>query len=138
MTKRKTKRPNGGHLLAPRNTLTKKELIQLVAAESKYHYYEIEDVLESYYRVIHDQLILGKDVHIEGVVKLRHRLNPARYLKNKQREVYLCKPSRTIKAVINEELQDATKEFYQENVLPFIDVIDEPVNPFVEPNANPE
>lgn len=136
MSKRRAN--NGGKLLAPRNTLTKKELIQLVAAESKYHYYEINDILSSYYRVIHDQLILGKDVHIEGVVKLRHRLNPARYLKNKQREVYLCKPSRTIKAVINEELQGATKDYYQENILPFIDVIDEPVNPFVEPDVKPE
>jgi nucleoid DNA-binding protein len=134
MMKQKVKRPFGGHLLAPRNTLTKKELIQLVSAESKYFFYEVEDILSSYYKVIYDQLILGKDIHIEGVVRFRHRLNPARYLKNKQGEVYKCKPSRTIKAIINENLQQDTKNYYQENVLPFIDVIDQPVNPFKEDN----
>jgi hypothetical protein len=39
---------------------------------------------------------------------------------------------------MNEQLQEDTKQYYQENVLPFIDVIDEPVNPFVESNVKPE
>jgi nucleoid DNA-binding protein len=123
---------NGGKLLAPRNNLTKKELIQLLSLESKYHLYECRDIYEAFCRVLHDQIILGKTVHLEGICKFRHRINPPRYLKNKQREVYLSKGSRTVKVVINEELQQATKQYYQENILPFIEMIDQPVNPFKE------
>jgi nucleoid DNA-binding protein len=138
MTKRNIKRKNGGKLLAPTNNLTKKELIQLLSQESKMYLYETKDFYEAFCRVLHDQIILGKTVHLEGICKFRHRINPPRYLKNKQREVYLSKGSRTVKVVLNEELQQATKEYYQENVLPFIEMIDVPVNPFVEPKVLPE
>lgn len=65
MTKRKPVE-DGGRLKVL-HRLNEAELIKIVASESKYHLYEVQDIIREYHRQMQIQLLKGHEIYIPGL-----------------------------------------------------------------------
>lgn len=52
-----------------RERITKRKLIELVAEASEYHKYEVEDILNTFYDVIREELEDGNEIEIPKILR---------------------------------------------------------------------
>ena len=107
------------------NWLTHKDLVKLVAAESRYHLYECDDVINALHKVLHDAFLQGKSWRIREVGHFGFKLNKPRWYYDRHGRLQRSDWSRTMTFVPEVEYQKAIKEYFRENVLPNIEMIDD-------------
>ena len=83
MTKRKPLE-DGGRLKVL-HRLNEAELLRIVASESRYHLYEVQDVIREYHRQMQIQLLKGYEVYIPGLWAARLVYKASRWYYSRQK-----------------------------------------------------
>lgn len=86
--------------------LKKKEIVSLVAEETGYLEYEVEDILNSFVMKIADALSENRPVRIEHIVTLIPRMTVKRSFKSGLTgEIHTTVPKWTVKPIVNDYLK---------------------------------